>query len=79
MKERDRFEWMRDWNEMGHEEQQRDTGNAYTTVPDRFSPYIESRAREYLNVVRFNEFPRGGHFAIHEQAEILAPDIREFF
>jgi hypothetical protein len=30
-------------------------------------------------VVRFTDFPVGGHFAIHERAEEMAHDLREFF
>ena len=40
---------------------------------------VKSQAEKYFNAVRFNEFPRGGHFAIHEQAPVLARNIREFF
>lgn len=32
-----------------------------------------------LNIVRWTEMPRGGHFAAMEQPELLAQDIREFF
>jgi pimeloyl-ACP methyl ester carboxylesterase len=32
-----------------------------------------------FNVVRWNSFPRGGHFPALEQPEVLARDIREFF
>lgn len=31
------------------------------------------------NLVRFNEMPRGGHFAAHEEPGLLAADIRAFF
>ncbi|HWC64846.1 MAG TPA: alpha/beta fold hydrolase, partial [Thermoanaerobaculia bacterium] len=31
------------------------------------------------DVVRWTEFPRGGHFAAMEEPELLAGDIREFF
>ena len=34
---------------------------------------------KYYNVVRFTEFPKGGHFAIYERAEEMADDLREFF
>jgi microsomal epoxide hydrolase len=47
--------------------------------PKDIVPIIKSQAEKYFNVARFNEFPRGGHFAIHEKAEVLAADIRDFF
>ena len=47
--------------------------------PKDIVPIIKSQAEKYFNVVRFSEFPRGGHFAIHEKAEVMARDIREFF
>lgn len=47
--------------------------------PKDIVPIFRSQAEKYFNVVRFNEFPRGGHFAIHEQAPVLASDIRAFF
>lgn len=47
--------------------------------PKDIVPIVRSQAEKYFNVVRFNDYPRGGHFAIHEQAEVLARDIREFF
>jgi hypothetical protein len=30
------------------------------------------------NVIRWNELPRGGHFAAAEERELLAADIRSF-
>ncbi len=47
--------------------------------PRDIVPIIRSQAEKYFNVVRFTEFPRGGHFAIFEKAEQMAQDIREFF
>jgi microsomal epoxide hydrolase len=47
--------------------------------PKDIVPILKSQAEKYFNVVRFTEYPRGGHFAIHEQAEVMARDIREFF
>ena len=41
-------------------------------IPPRI--YVE---RGY-NVIRWNEFPRGGHFAAAEEPELLAADIRSF-
>jgi pimeloyl-ACP methyl ester carboxylesterase len=36
-------------------------------------------AERFFNVQRWSELPRGGHFAAHEEPELLAHDIREFF
>jgi len=30
-------------------------------------------------VVHYHDYPQGGHFAIHERAEEMAADLREFF
>ena len=32
-----------------------------------------------INVVRWTEMPRGGHFAAMEQPELLLDDVRAFF
>ena len=50
-----------------------------SALPKDIVPIIRSQAAKYYNVVRFSQFSRGGHFAIHEKAQLLAPDIREFF
>ena len=52
---------------------------AFAAFPKDIVPIIRTQAEKYFNVIRFTEFPRGGHFAIHEQAPVLAPEIREFF
>ena len=36
-------------------------------------------AERGLNIARWTEMPRGGHFAAMEQPELLAKDIQEFF
>lgn len=38
-----------------------------------------SWAEERLNIQRWTEMPRGGHFAALEEPELLAADVREFF
>jgi pimeloyl-ACP methyl ester carboxylesterase len=38
-----------------------------------------SLAERGLNIVRWTEMPRGGHFAAMEQPELLAEDVRAFF
>ncbi len=47
--------------------------------PKEIVSIVKLRAEQYFNIVRFTEFPRGGHFAIHEQAEEMATDMQEFF
>lgn len=36
-------------------------------------------AERFFHVERWTEMPRGGHFAAHEEPELLADDIRAFF
>ncbi|MFD0854123.1 alpha/beta fold hydrolase, partial [Actinomadura adrarensis] len=38
-----------------------------------------SWAERTYNVTRYTRMPRGGHFAAHEEPELLAGDITEFF
>ncbi len=48
-----------------------------------FPADIDHPPREYAErayrVERWTEMPRGGHFAAHEEPDLLAADIREFF
>ncbi len=44
---------------------------------DLADPPREWAERTY-NVVRYSRMPRGGHFAAHEEPELLATDLREF-
>jgi pimeloyl-ACP methyl ester carboxylesterase len=52
---------------------------AVAAYPHELIPIARKRAERYYNVVRFTEFPKGGHFAIYERAEEMADDLREFF
>jgi len=52
---------------------------AIAAYPDEIVPIVRKRAEKYYNVVRFTEFPKGGHFAIYERTEEMARDLREFF
>jgi pimeloyl-ACP methyl ester carboxylesterase len=36
-------------------------------------------AERFYNVLRWTPLPRGGHFAAHEEPELLATEIRDFF
>lgn len=38
-----------------------------------------SWAERTYNITRYTSMPRGGHFAAHEEPELLADDITEFF
>jgi pimeloyl-ACP methyl ester carboxylesterase len=58
------------------------------TVPTAFAPYPADRwsppkslfdPKEYKNVVRYTEPPRGGHFAAMEEPEFWADDLMAFF
>jgi pimeloyl-ACP methyl ester carboxylesterase len=42
-----------------------------------YSPRVWQEAR--MNLVRWTEMPRGGHFAALEQPDLLINDVREFF
>jgi pimeloyl-ACP methyl ester carboxylesterase len=52
---------------------------AVAAYPHELAPIVRKRAEKYYNVVRFTEYPQGGHFAIYERAEEMAEDLREFF
>jgi len=52
---------------------------AVAAYPHELIPIARKRAERYYNVVRFTEFPKGGHFAIYERAEEMADDLRGFF
>lgn len=52
---------------------------AVAAYPHELIPIARKRAERYYNIVRFTEFSKGGHFAIHERAEEMADDLREFF
>ncbi len=47
--------------------------------PHELAPIVRQRAERYYNVVHYNDYQEGGHFAIHERAEEMANDLREFF
>jgi pimeloyl-ACP methyl ester carboxylesterase len=48
-----------------------------------FPADIDHPPRDYAarahRVERWTEMPRGGHFAAHEEPDLLAEDIRAFF
>ena len=48
-------------------------------VPERTSRRRSARLAEGLNIVRWTEMPRGGHFAAMEEPELLVEDVRAFF
>jgi epoxide hydrolase len=54
------------------------------TVPAAVAhcPYDPPLPREWaarqVNLVRFTEFPRGGHFMAWEEPELYAKDVQEF-
>ena len=47
--------------------------------PHELAPIVKQRAERYYNVTRFTKFEQGGHFAVHERAEEMAGELREFF
>ncbi len=52
---------------------------AVAAYPHELAPIVRKRAERYYNVVHYHDYPQGGHFAIHERAEEMAADLREFF
>ena len=48
-------------------------GAKVSLVPPR--KWLEAQ----LNLTRYTEMPRGGHFAALEQPELLVADVRTFF
>ena len=52
---------------------------AVAAYPHELAPIVRQRAERYYNVTRFTKFEKGGHFAVHERAEEMAHDLREFF
>jgi pimeloyl-ACP methyl ester carboxylesterase len=52
---------------------------AVAVFPKDLARPPRSWAERTYNVTRYTRMPRGGHFAAHEQPELLANDITEFF
>ena len=52
---------------------------AVAAYPHELAPIVRKRAERYYNVVHYNDYPEGGHFAIHERPEEMAADLRAFF
>jgi pimeloyl-ACP methyl ester carboxylesterase len=59
---------------------------AHVTVPTAVAVFPHDLAQpprtwaeRVYNVTRFTEMPHGGHFAPHEETELLATDLTEFF
>lgn len=52
---------------------------AFALFPNDLTNPPRRWAERFFNVERWTEMPRGGHFAAHEEPELLAHDIREFF
>ncbi len=56
-----------------------EVATAVSAYPHELAPIVRKRAERYYNVVHYNDYPEGGHFAIHERPEEMAADLREFF
>lgn len=52
---------------------------AFAAFPGEIPLPPRQLAERGLNIVRWTEMPRGGHFAAMEQPELLANDLRDFF
>jgi pimeloyl-ACP methyl ester carboxylesterase len=51
----------------------------FAMFPKDLSHPPKEWAERFFEVARWTEMPRGGHFAAHEEPELLADDIRAFF
>ncbi|MDL4817691.1 epoxide hydrolase family protein [Actinomadura opuntiae] len=56
-----------------------DVPTAVALFPADISRPPRSWAERTYNVTRYTRMPRGGHFAAHEEPDLLARDIAEFF
>ncbi len=56
-----------------------ETPTAVAVFPNDLSQPPRSWAQRTYNVVRYTRMPRGGHFAPHQETELLAADITTFF
>ena len=52
---------------------------AVALFPADLSHPPRSWAERVYNVTRYSTLPRGGHFAAHEEPDLLAQDITDFF
>lgn len=52
---------------------------AVAVFPGDLSQPPEEWAARSCNLARYTVMPRGGHFAAHEEPDLLADDIRDFF
>jgi len=52
---------------------------AVALFPKEIAMPPRTLAERGLNITRWTQMPRGGHFAAMEQPELLASDLREFF
>ena len=52
---------------------------AVATYSHQLAPIVRKRAEKYYNMIYLNKYSEGGHFVIHERAEEMSIDLREFF
>ena len=53
------------------------TGVAQFPKEQGFTP--REYGERYFNIQRWQDMPRGGHFAALEEPDLLAKELREFF
>jgi pimeloyl-ACP methyl ester carboxylesterase len=56
-----------------------ETPTAVAVFPRDLAHPPRSWAERTYNVVRYTEMPRGGHFAPHQETDLLAADMTAFF
>ena len=44
-----------------------------------FQSFRRSSERDHTNVVSWNTYDRGGHYAAHQEPELFAGDMRAFY
>ena len=52
---------------------------AAAVFPKEMFRIPEAYAKSRFNLVRYNRFDRGGHFAALEEPDLLVQDVQEFF
>jgi hypothetical protein len=48
-------------------------------IPNDFKPVRRLAERDHRNIVSWNDYPQGGHWASQDAPDLLIQDIRQFF
>jgi epoxide hydrolase len=73
-------------NRASYEDQHAQHPTEPTTAPtglasfaNDFKPVRRLAERDHRNIVSWNHYPRGGHWATQDAPDLLIQDIRQFF